>query len=122
MQSDYAADLLYIITIYLTKASAVFLFLRLTPNKAHKIFCWTIMGTSTLWVILSIFIVALRCQLSQPWVMNEHCVNVVSLPAAAYHFRETPPRSPHKSPKSLHYRLTQKNSLSDGRLLEPWMV
>lgn len=86
MQSDYAADLLYIITIYLTKASAVFLFLRLTPNKAHKVFCWTIMGTSTLWVILSIFIVALRCQLSQPWVVNEHCVNVVSFPTAAHHF------------------------------------
>lgn len=91
MQSDYAADLLYIITIYLTKASAVFLFLRLTPNKAHKLFCWTIMGTSTLWVILSIFIVALRCQLSQPWVVNEHCVNVVSFPTVAHHFPPPPP-------------------------------
>lgn len=96
MQSDYAADLLYIFTIYLTKASAVFLFLRLTPNKAHKLFCWTIMGTSTLWVILSVFIVALRCQLSQPWVVNEHCVNVVNFPAAAHHFPPTqpPPKIP----------------------------
>lgn len=114
MQSDYAADLLYIFTIYLTKASAVFLFLRLTPNKAHKLFCWTIMGTSTLWVILSVFIVALRCQLSQPWVVNEHCVNVVNFPAAAHHFPPTPP------PKSLLFGLTQKKSFFDGRLLEPW--
>lgn len=85
MQSDYAADLLYIITIYLSKASAVFLFLRLTPNKAHKLFCWSIMGTSTLWVILSLFLVALRCQLSQPWVVNERCVNLVSFTAATHH-------------------------------------
>lgn len=91
MQSDYAADLLYIITIYLSKCSAVFLFLRLTPNKAHKIFCWSIMATSTLWVILSLFIVALRCQLSQPWVVNEHCVNVVIFPAAERFPQSTPP-------------------------------
>lgn len=36
------------------------------------------MATSTLWVILSLFIIALRCQLSQPWVVNQDCVNVVS--------------------------------------------
>lgn len=113
MQSDYAADLLYIFTIYLTKASAIFLFLRLTPNKAHKLFCWTIMGTSTVWVVLSVFIVALRCQLSQPWVVNEHCVNVVNFPAAALTtFLPTP------KPKSRVSRLTQKKSFFDGRLLE----
>lgn len=77
MQSNYAADLLYIITIYLSKASAVFLFLRLTPNKQHVIFCWSIMTASTLWVVVSLLAIALRCQLSQPWVMDDHCKHVV---------------------------------------------
>ena len=80
LQTDYTSDLLFILAIYFSKASAVFLFLRLTPNKHHVMFCWGIMATSTVWAVASIFAVALRCQLSQPWVVDEHCVNVVSAP------------------------------------------
>ncbi|MCJ1269405.1 hypothetical protein MMC22_009297 [Lobaria immixta] len=75
-KSDYASDLLYVLAIYFSKVSAVFLFLRLTPNKRHVRFCYGILGTSTIWVVASIFAVALRCQLSQPWVNDEHCVNI----------------------------------------------
>ena len=81
-QSDYASDLLYILAIYFSKLSAVFLFLRLTPNKQHVRFCYSILGTSTVWVVAAIFMVAIRCQLSQPWVNDQHCVNIVrDLPA-----------------------------------------
>lgn len=76
-QSDYASDLLYILAIYFSKVSAVYLFLRLTPNKQHVRFCYGILGTSTIWVVASIFMLALRCHLSQPWVNDEHCVNIV---------------------------------------------
>lgn len=76
-QSDYASDLLYILAIYFSKLSAVFLFLRLTPNKQHIRFCYSILGTSTVWVVAAIFMVAIRCQLGQPWVNDQHCVNIV---------------------------------------------
>lgn len=77
LQTDYASDLLFILAIYCSKASAVFLFLRLTPKKHHVRFCWSILVTSTIWAVASLFAVAMRCQLSQPWVVNEHCVNIV---------------------------------------------
>ncbi|MCJ1469213.1 hypothetical protein MMC07_007846 [Pseudocyphellaria aurata] len=74
-KTDYASDLLYILTIYLSKVSAVCLFLRVTPIKQHIRFCYGILGTSTVWVVVSEFMLALRCQLGQPWV-NERCVNI----------------------------------------------
>lgn len=79
-QSDYASDLLYILAIYFSKVSAVYLFLRLTPNKRHIRFCYGILGTSSIWVVASLFAAALRCQLSQPWVNDKHCVNIVRFP------------------------------------------
>lgn len=69
--------MLFIFALYLSKASAVFLYLRLTPSKPHKVFCWSILGTSTLWVVASVLAVALRCELSHPWNILDHCVNIV---------------------------------------------
>ena len=78
-QSDYASDILYLVAVYFSKASACGLFLRLTPNKHHVMFCWGILGASSAWLVASILAVAIKCRVSEPWVVNAQCSGVVSV-------------------------------------------
>jgi len=54
------------------------LFIRLTPRKDHKRVATGILGTVTVWLVVSIFLVALRCNLSHPWIfINPSCTDSV---------------------------------------------
>lgn len=44
------------------------LFLRLSPDKRHMLMSHIILGTTTLLLLVGLLIVALRCDLLQPWI------------------------------------------------------
>ncbi|KAH7383048.1 hypothetical protein BKA64DRAFT_749130 [Cadophora sp. MPI-SDFR-AT-0126] len=64
----YSSELLYIITLWFTKCSVALLFIRLSPNKWHNLASYSILGISTVFMLISVFIVSLRCDLTQPWI------------------------------------------------------
>lgn len=54
------------------------LFVRLTPRKDHKRMAQGILLAVTVWMIASVFLVALRCDLAQPWIfINPQCTDAV---------------------------------------------
>ena len=67
-QAFYTSDLLYLFTLFLSKCSTAFLFLRLTPGKGHSIAIWSTIGLTVLWWITSTLLLALRCHTSAPWL------------------------------------------------------
>lgn len=66
----YAAQLLFIITLGLSKLSLVFFLLRLTPIDRHRRVFWAFAAVVTAWMIGSIFAVALQCGPSHPWLFQ----------------------------------------------------
>jgi hypothetical protein len=78
LQAAYSSELLYIITLWLTKCSVSLLLLRISPQKEHQWTSYGILGSSTLFMFISTFIVAFRCNVAEPWVLiDAHCVNLV---------------------------------------------
>lgn len=79
MQIAYASDILYLLALFLSKASVVLLIIRLTPKKPQIRLLQGLLAFSTLWVVISIFVVALRCDLAHPWIQyNVKCPGLVS--------------------------------------------
>ncbi|CAF9920580.1 MAG: hypothetical protein HETSPECPRED_004291 [Heterodermia speciosa] len=75
----YAADIFFLITMWCSKCSVALTFIRLTPQKKHKTVARGIMVATTVWLVLSIFLIALRCDLSQPWIfIGTKCQDLVT--------------------------------------------
>ncbi|CRL26708.1 DNA methylase, N-6 adenine-specific, conserved site [Penicillium camemberti] len=71
------ADILYLLTLYLSKCCIIAIYLRLTPRKRHKSILWATFGLSTAWIIMSVLIIAVNCQGNKPWVVpGEQCHNL----------------------------------------------
>ena len=52
--------------------------MRLTPDQNHVRAAKAVLAISTVWVVVSLFMVALRCQLSTPWMdYDGQCTNLV---------------------------------------------
>lgn len=79
----FVSDIFYIITMWLTKCSIAFLFLRLSPDKRHNLASYIVLGASTIFMVVSVMVVTLRCNLAHPWIfVNDRlCNDVVSLPS-----------------------------------------
>ncbi|KAB8235600.1 uncharacterized protein BDW43DRAFT_269239 [Aspergillus alliaceus] len=72
--SVVAADVLYLITLYLSRCCVVAIYSRLTPRRRHKNTLWGILGFSTAGIIASVFLITINCSLNKPWVTPvEHC-------------------------------------------------
>jgi len=81
LQAWVASDILFLTGLYLSKASLIFLFLRLTPNKLQNKAAWATLGLSTVWVIVSSFIIATNCELNHPWAnIAGQCTHMVRNP------------------------------------------
>ncbi|OBT57700.1 hypothetical protein VE04_01952 [Pseudogymnoascus sp. 24MN13] len=77
-KASYASDLLYIITLWFTKFSVALLLFRLSSDKRHNWMSRAILLAAAILGAISIFIVALRCDVSRPWVfINEHCSDLL---------------------------------------------
>jgi hypothetical protein len=78
-QAVFAADILYIIVSFCSKASLAFLYLRLTQIRAHFLAVWGILGTCAVWAVMSIMTVSIGCHVGDPWATwDTQCANFVS--------------------------------------------
>ncbi|KAK0511131.1 hypothetical protein JMJ35_006683 [Cladonia borealis] len=74
-----AGDILFLITLYLSKCSLGFLFIRLTPHKIHNKASYAVLGLCTLWVIVSAFVISVNCELNHPWTnISAQCTNMLA--------------------------------------------
>jgi len=67
-KSAYAADILYLITLALSKYSLALLFLRLSPDPNHARVSKWVAYFSGLWVVASVTAIGVRCHLQHPWI------------------------------------------------------
>ncbi|KAJ5826559.1 hypothetical protein N7447_003322 [Penicillium robsamsonii] len=75
--SLFAADILYLLTLYLSKCCVIAIYLRLTPSTRHKSILWVTFGFSTVGVIVSMLLIAVNCEANKPWVVpGEQCHNL----------------------------------------------
>ncbi|KAI4112533.1 MAG: hypothetical protein LQ345_006332 [Seirophora villosa] len=75
----YASDFFFLLTLWASKCSMALLFTRLTPRADHKRLAFGIRIIVTVWLVLSIFLVALRCDLSEPWIfIDPRCKDAVT--------------------------------------------
>ncbi|OOF98250.1 hypothetical protein ASPCADRAFT_43168, partial [Aspergillus carbonarius ITEM 5010] len=61
------SDILYLITIYISKCCVCGIYLRLTPQKSHNRATLTTLALCTAWVIPAVLIIAVNCELNRPW-------------------------------------------------------
>ncbi|MCJ1485909.1 hypothetical protein MMC06_006084, partial [Schaereria dolodes] len=75
----YVSDIFFVLAVWLSKCSVIYFLLRLTPNKVHTRIFNGFIGAMTVWLVLSIFLVTLRCNLSHPWiVIGESCPGLLA--------------------------------------------
>lgn len=65
--TTYASDLLYLVSLCLSKISALLLALRLSPDRLHQLTTYGVLVLTTVLFMLSILLIALSCNLSRPW-------------------------------------------------------
>lgn len=67
----FAARLLFILTVALTKCSVTLLLARITPIKKHLIGCYTLLTLCGLWGLASFIAEATHCLPRQPWAIAQ---------------------------------------------------
>ncbi|KAI5358848.1 hypothetical protein Slin14017_G111310 [Septoria linicola] len=65
----YAATLLFVISLGLSKASVALFLLRIAPFNPQRRATQYIFGLIIIWTIVLFFCMALQCNLAQPWVI-----------------------------------------------------
>jgi hypothetical protein len=77
----YSSNILFLVALAFSKASVASLLLRLCADKRQKRFFVGALASNGLWLVSSIFAMALQCDISQPWILvGEQCDGVVSEP------------------------------------------
>ncbi|CAK44698.1 hypothetical protein AnigIFM59636_011631 [Aspergillus niger] len=71
------SDILYLITVYISKCCVCGIYLRLTPQKCHNRASLATLALCTAWVIPAVFIIAVNCELNRPWKgSGGQCMNL----------------------------------------------
>jgi hypothetical protein len=78
LQYAYVSDIFFMIAHSCAKISVTILLLRLGHDIRFRTYCLGVIGFLVLWTIASIFSIAMRCDKSQPWLVDASCKNVVS--------------------------------------------
>ncbi|GES59440.1 hypothetical protein ATEIFO6365_0003072000 [Aspergillus terreus] len=63
-------DLLYIITVYVSKCCVVGIHLRLTPQKWHNRASWATLVLCTAWALTAVCMIAINCEFNRPWTAD----------------------------------------------------
>ena len=84
-QAIYAADILYILTLWLSKGATILLTERLTRVRQHRLVCYALGGFVSLWAMVSVFVIAIRDNKSEPWLdrSTKECPSLVC--SSLYH-------------------------------------
>ncbi|KAK5114229.1 hypothetical protein LTR85_010294 [Meristemomyces frigidus] len=64
----YTADIFYILALYASKCCVVLLYKRISPDRNHSMVAWSVLSACVTLGVISVFLVALRCDLSHPWL------------------------------------------------------
>ncbi|RAK96199.1 uncharacterized protein BO80DRAFT_367015 [Aspergillus ibericus CBS 121593] len=73
-QTTAATDTLFLITVFLSKCCVLGMLWRLTPQRVHHLVLHGILGLNIFWVLSSILILLINCELNRPWARPvDHC-------------------------------------------------
>lgn len=88
-QYEYAAQILLIATIALSKLSLGLLFKNLMTSRRSLLASQILIGTIVAWAVASILALAFRCSMSAPWQWNQasQCIDQVRM----LHMASSPP-------------------------------
>lgn len=67
-QALYAADLMFVLSLWTGKVSIAFLFTRLAKESNKSRLGWALTAVTSVFSIVSLFIIAIRPNASQPWL------------------------------------------------------
>ncbi|KFY48512.1 hypothetical protein V495_01269 [Pseudogymnoascus sp. VKM F-4514 (FW-929)] len=78
VHNGYAADILFIVALAISKLSVVYFVARLTPHVKYVKLCTVASALCVAWGIGGVFALALRCNLAKPWItIGERCTNIL---------------------------------------------
>ncbi|KAI3390863.1 hypothetical protein diail_8473 [Diaporthe ilicicola] len=78
-KSVYAADFLYIATLFFSKSSVLVLLRALTPVRNHQLLTYALASVLGLWAMSSLFAVGFQCSAPQKWaIVDGDCINQTS--------------------------------------------
>lgn len=66
----YVANIFFLVGMWLTKCSIALLLMRLSRDPAHTFMSRALLAASTCYFVISIFAVAIRCDVSKPWAID----------------------------------------------------
>ncbi|ORY15109.1 hypothetical protein BCR34DRAFT_598594 [Clohesyomyces aquaticus] len=69
-RDEFASQILYIITLFLSKCAVIFLYLRLSPGKGHAIASWSTLSISGMWALLAIILISVPCDPYKFWTQG----------------------------------------------------
>ncbi|KAK0715148.1 hypothetical protein B0H67DRAFT_553733 [Lasiosphaeris hirsuta] len=80
LQKDgFVADIIYLLALWLTKISIVYLFIRLSPDRNHIRAAYLCLAAATLFLVVTVFTTCLRCNLAAPWLfVGEQCPGLLA--------------------------------------------
>ncbi|KAH7076159.1 hypothetical protein FB567DRAFT_535587 [Paraphoma chrysanthemicola] len=70
-----ATQILYVCTLFLTKCSVLFLYLRLSPGGKHKYASYGLIAASSIWLIMAIVLIVVPCNPVQFYTNPAQCTN-----------------------------------------------
>lgn len=78
-QEDFCSQILYVLTLLLSKTAVLCLYLRLSPRSQDHVASLVTLGVSGMWALASIVLIALPCNPLDFWIGGpERCPNIVS--------------------------------------------
>ncbi|CAK7210898.1 hypothetical protein SCUCBS95973_000948 [Sporothrix curviconia] len=63
----YVSDIFFLIGMWLTKSSIALLLMRLSRDHSHSVMARVLLAASAVYFVVSLFVVSIRCDISQPW-------------------------------------------------------
>ena len=85
-QFYYAAQLIHIVILSLSKLSTTLLLRTLTPSKGIRQSCTITVGLIGAWTAFAFFGIAFQCPLPEPWLYTpERCTGAMLYPISTFH-------------------------------------
>ncbi|KAK7529128.1 uncharacterized protein J3D65DRAFT_672704 [Phyllosticta citribraziliensis] len=76
--ANYSQQVLYLITLFLSKSVVVFLYLRLTVHRKRAIAIYCTLALIVLWLIVSLILLAIFCDPKEYWTKGAECPQNIS--------------------------------------------
>lgn len=79
LKSEYAATMLFILSVGFSKLAIVSFIHCLTPFESHRKINFDVGGLASIWIVCSAIVAACQCRLPDPWNRAQaHCINRIT--------------------------------------------